>query len=265
VLNGKKWSQEFLAVALLESLKAIFGIAAATVTLYLLTLSKTKWALMINSHHVSMGAVGGAVATLLISNAYHRIRYYPSLPKQSHNFSQVERELTFVYLSATKFTYKKRIVLKALHNGLDSYTDKYKWTGSVAPIKIASAIPEHTLRMTERKSVWQYYDICFEKTLAKKETIETELVFDLEDPNDDYTPFISATILEPTNKLTFRLTIPPSMGITVSTCETSRSMGARVPYESETKHFDRNGNIVWEIDKPKMHHHYELRWRKPGR
>ena len=142
------------------------------------------------------------------------------------------------------------------------YVDKYKWTGQTTP-RVTNSIKGQTFTPTERKSVWQFYEVHFGRTLNKGETVDTDLTFDFEDPQHSFVPFISTNIEEPTRQLKLALRVPLALGVTEVICETSSCIGARVPFQTETKQLDRDGYVEWPVPQPKMHHYYELRWAKP--
>jgi hypothetical protein len=127
---------------------------------------------------------------------------------------------------------------------------------------VKSGIAGQTVHLTERKSVWQFYEIRFAKILRKREVIRTELIFELSDPAHSFVPFISASIEEPTEKLSFTLEVPPGWQIPQVFCETSSCIGARVPFDTEVKTFTESVHIDWD-PKPRIHFHYEMRWDVP--
>lgn len=192
-----------------------------------------------------------------------RIWFYPALRKQRLDFRQVKRELSFEYREDGKtFIYQRAILLKPLRHGLTEYRNKFMWTGKTPP-SVECAAP-YAFRLLERKGVWQYYEIDFRRAVNLTDEIETLLTFTMNDPHHTFTPFISATIDEPTDKLVMSLSIPTNFGTSEATCEIAYNMGANIPLSTEVKRLDYHGRVSWVIPKPKMHHYYELRWHEPS-
>ena len=252
--------REVLGVTIWEIIKFALGFIC-TVTSFVFAsqmlisvvdiLVQFKWYLAI------IFATGGAWIFLIL---YQRIsRFHPTFPRIDFDFQILEKEIYYEYRNKTHMMYRKRVSVKALKNGLDTYHDKYQWTGN-GNVKISSAIKEQQFRKTIKKNVWQFYEIRFQKTLAKKESIETEIVWDLEDVNREAVPFFSATIEEPTDFLKLNLSLTPKLGVKEVTCEISSGIGAKKPFNSKTIPLDRNGRATWEIKKPKLLYHYEIKW-----
>jgi len=252
--------RETLSVTFSEIVKFILGLiftltsavfASRLLISFVATLAQFKWYLAI------IFATGSAWIFLIL---YQRIsRFHPIFPRLDFDFQIVEKEITYEYKEKTHMVYRKRVLVKALKNSLDVYHDKYLWTGS-GNVNIISTIKEHQFRETIKKNVWQFYEVRFQKTLAKKESMETEIVWDLEDPTMKAVPFFSATIEEPTDLLKLNLSLPPELGVKEVTCEVSSGIGAKKPFSSKTIQLDRNGKTTWEIRKPKLLYHHEIKW-----
>jgi hypothetical protein len=253
--------RELFVVFVWEGIKFGVGLLLAGSALLIVKHGTQGAAKFVNDHRLAVGLLLGALGAALILRTYYTLRYH-ALPKQEYDFEQIEREVSFRYGSSGEYAYRKRILLRALRQGLDCYHDKFKWTGTTPP-NIHSAIEDQAVHLTAQKAVWQIYEVRFPRTLNKGEQIETDVVFDLRDEDHSFQPFISTHIEGPTKKLTMKLQVHPALGITHAFCEISSGMGARVPYFTEEKSVDRSGQVTWPIDSPKMHHYYELRWNKP--
>jgi len=207
---------------------------------------------------ISLVFLSGGLWMFLV--LYYKLhRYRPKFPAINFDYRLLEKELTYEYQDKTHMVYKKRNMLKALKNNLDGYHDKYRWTGK-GTVETKSAIKEHLFRESQQKCIWQFYEINFQKFLKKGETIETELLWDLEDIEGRAVPFFSATIEEPTDCLKFNLSLNPELGVKEAICEVSFSIGAKKPLQTKTVLLDRNGYAEWIINNPKLLHHYEMRW-----
>lgn len=205
-----------------------------------------------------------ASAGLLIFVLLYRrfSRFQPRFPRVVSEFHVLEKVITYQYLSATTMKYSRKLRLKALRNGLGAYSDKFRWTGS-GEIKIRSINPAQLVTLTRRKSVWQIYEVRFEKSLNKGDIIDIEILWDLEDREGTAVPFFSTTVEEPTDLLRFTLTLVPSLGVSTVTWEIASGIGAMTPFKSDVLPLDKHGEVSWEIKKPRLLHYYELRWHVP--
>jgi hypothetical protein len=249
--------------AIWEAIKFIVGLVFTTsVCVYLSQLiilvvnlsyiSQFRWILAV------VAGSGGAWLFMVLREKYNRFR--PSFPPLKFNFAVVERDVTYEYIDKTHMVYKKRVIVKALTSGLDSYRDRYSWTGR-GNVAIRSGIREHEFTKTFRRNIWQFYEIRFQKALKKGEQIETEVIWKLEDTEGVAVPFMSSTIEEPTELLRLNLSLSPSLGVREATCEISSAIGAKLsPFFSEVRPLDRNGKLSWVIKKPKLLYHYEIKW-----
>jgi hypothetical protein len=249
--------KELLAVFIWEAIKASGAPLLVSLILFLVGGKKGSES-FIHSHPRLMGALLGGFISAVLLRVYYTMRYH-ALPKLEHDFDQISRDISFEYHDRQTYTYRKHILLRARRSGLTSYHDKFKWTGANPPA-VRSAIEDQTIQMTEKKSVWQLYVVHFPLTLNKGDTIDTEVIFDLKEPDQSFVPFISTNIEEPTKKLSLKLKVVPDVGINHAFCEVANCMGARVPYWTEKKSVNRSGEVLWE-PKPEMHRYYEMHWK----
>lgn len=203
---------------------------------------------------------GGLLVFFLLYQRFNRLK--PKFPRLVVDFLVLEKTITYEYLSTSKMKYSRKLRLKALRNRLVTYSDKYHWTGS-GQIKIRSANPSQQVKLSYRKSVWQIYEVRFEKSLNKGDIIDIEIIWDLEDQVGSAVPFFSTTVDEPTDLLRLNLFLEPSLGVNSATWEISSGIGAMTPYDSDVLALNKHGEVSWEIKKPKLLHYYELRWHMP--
>lgn len=199
--------------------------------------------------------LSGLLALLLL---YERSsRYRAKMPAQDFDFRVLNKSVVYEYQNLTHMTYKKIYKLKALRRGLQVFPDRYSWTGT-GPVTVRSVRRDQVFHETERINVWHYYEVRFGRTLSKGEEVDIEIVWDLEDAAHTAVPFLSADIVEPTDKLSLTVALPRSLGVQAVTAEASA--GAKRPYESTQLKLDGAGRAEWVIDDPQLFHHYELRW-----
>jgi hypothetical protein len=200
---------------------------------------------------------------IIFLKLYKRIsRYHPNFKRLDYDFRLIKKELTYEYEDINHMVYKKCVVLKALKKDLYFYRDKYSWTGRGAMV-IKSGIKEQKIKETEKRGVWQFYEIQFPKTLKKNEEIETEVIWILTDTERQAVPFTSSDIEEPLELLKINIKLPPSLLVEKVTCEETAGIAIKKPYLSEIRNLNRNGEYSWEIKNPKLFHHYEIRWDFP--
>ncbi|MGO9258878.1 MAG: hypothetical protein ACLQU1_21535 [Bryobacteraceae bacterium] len=247
-----------------EAVRFCFGVVfAASVTVLLSQWLTAVWGVLA-PHRLLIAVVALSGGAWVYAYGYQKLsRFHPRFSRLDCDFRVVEKEIVFEYRDRTHITYRKRLLLKALRNGLDEYHDKYHWTGR-GIVSMKSAIQEQEVHETFRKNVWQLYEIRFQKTLAKDEEIETEVIWELNDSDRKAVPFFSATIDEPTDLLKMKLSIPSDMGLREAVGEVSSSIVTKKALSSKTLPFDRNGMVIWEIRKPQLFHHYEVKWVLPG-
>lgn len=186
-------------------------------------------------------------------------RFYPRFGRLDFDYSLVQKDIRYIRKEDGHIIYTKRCRLHALKDGLDTYRDKYHWTGTGASAP-QSTIKGQTAYLTIRKNVWQFYEVRLQKTLNHGDELDVELRWDLEDADRKAVPFFSATIEEPTRCLTLHLSLPRSLGIKTVTYEVSSSIGASRPSRSSDEQLDNECEITKNIDGPLLFHHYELKW-----
>jgi len=201
-----------------------------------------------------------SVSLLLTAIIYEKLnRFRPAFPRLQVDFLILEKYVEYRYQDRANMTYVKRLRLKALRRGIDTYRDKYRWT-SDGPMTITSSHKDQQFLEIHKRNVWQYYEIRFQKPLAKGEVVETELKWELHDPEHKAVPFFSADIEEPTNRLIMHLSLDPSLGVTSAIQETSPSIGAPKSLRSDSVSLNSHGELTWVIPNPSLLYHYEMRW-----
>jgi hypothetical protein len=252
--------EDFFKKALYDVAKVLFLLilsisvsllASKILTLNVVVLQPFAWYL---------AAIFGSFGALICLFLYRR--YYlhrPSFPSLDFDFQILEKDITYEYKDRTHMTYRRKYRIKALKNGLDTYRDKFRWTGR-GDINIKSGIPEQHVIETVRKNVWQVYEIRLQRTLKKGDIIETEVVWELDDQASRAVPFFSTTIEEPTKLLRFNLSLPIDFGVREATREVSSGIGSGKPFQSDATPLNKHGEVVWEIKNPKLLYYYEIRW-----
>jgi hypothetical protein len=221
-------------------------------------LAKADW---LRPWRVPLGVSAVCVAffaTTLLVRTLNR-RHVPRYPRLDFEFHLVSKELTYTRQPDGRVQYRRRWRARALKNGLDTFTDKYHWTGTT-PTAPTPAIKGQQVYVTIRKNVWQYYEVRLPHTLNKGDLIDIEVAWRLDDADRAAVPFISTTIEDPTDLLTITATFHPQDLIGAVTAETSSGIGAKRPFMSRLLPVDSEGRAAFTVAQAQLFHHYELRW-----
>ena len=239
-----------LLFAVLIAASSVYGVAQVT------RLAPYAW-------WIAATCIPGVIwAILTLRDRFNR--HQPHFPSLDFDFLILEKCIEYDYQSSDCIVYRKRVKLKALKNGLETYPDKYHWTGS-GMARIKSNIPEQEVRRTIKKNIWQFTEVRFPVMLNKGQTIESEVEWILDDKNGSAVPFVSATIEEPTALLRIHVKIARSLGVRKVTREISGGIGAKKPFESTEVALDGRGEYTWEVKRPRLLYHYEIKWVPAGR
>lgn len=185
------------------------------------------------------------------------------LAQQEFDFEILEKAVSYECHNRTAISYRRRYKLRALRDGLDTYKDKFHWTGAEVP-SVKSNTRGHVVTLTVKRNIWQLFDIRFDRALTKGGEIETEVLWEVTDTAKRSVPFISIWVEEPTKVLTLRVAFPSDLGIYDVVRESSYSLGAKVPYSTVAAKTDDHGVHTWQVPEPKLLHSYALNWTWPA-
>jgi hypothetical protein len=195
---------------------------------------------------------------LLIFAIYRRFnRFRPRFTSVSCAYSIVRNALHYEYLDDVHMRHLKTIKIKALTRGVSSYHDRYIWTGDGA-IEVRCRIKGQAYMDRGKLSGYQCYAIALGRTLNKGEECEVEIEWTLTDSGHRAQPFLATTIREPTDDLVMSVKLPANPGEAI--CEVRTHGSVLVPTETTAIRFDRSNTAVWFKHKPKLLHHYQMRW-----
>lgn len=247
-------AKELVGVTLWEGVKfAISGLLATSVFAWFASLA-TKFVPILQANALFVYPVVVFSGLLVLLLLYERFsRYRAKMPTQDFEFLVLDKSVTYEYHDLTHMTYKKTYKLKARRRGLQAFPDRFSWTGT-GPVTVKSARWDHIFVKTERSNVWQYYEVRFNRTLSKGEEVDVEIVWTLEDVGHTAVPFLSADVVEPTDKLSLTVVLPHSLGVQEVTAEASA--GAKRPYDSMQLKLDGAGRAEWNIPDPQLFHHF---------
>jgi len=153
------------------------------------------------------------------------------------------------------------ITVQALRDGIDRLQNKYYWTGrGEMRLEILSK-GHHLLGKPVLKEAWHYYDVSLGRSLRAGETETVVIRQTMRDTAGTFEPILTKTVTEPLEHLTLEVipsrTSPPDKVIRfehASYFPTHPVRSEAMPWHKEEE------KIVWEIDSPKLHHTYGIRW-----
>jgi len=173
------------------------------------------------------------------------------------DFIMLREERVHKWLNQTDYIHKRRYTLKALRNGLTEYIDKFQWTGN--EYVLIGGGSEYTLEEDKNtKNVFNLYHFKFNHSLKKGDIIEVEATWKAKGPAK---PFFSTTIEEPTEILVMSVMLYPESEIKEVYCEMESYKGAKCPSENHRVKLNSDGEYVWQVNNPKLLHHYEINWK----
>ena len=125
------------------------------------------------------------------------------------------KKLIYTYKSLNEMSFENEFHVKALHDGLDCFTDRYKWTGSdaITPTPINS---NHTIDNLDTSSGYQRYRLNFGKSYNKKDkAVRTGIEFkNMQDKNNTSLPFLSTGVYDVTDELILEVRFPINLCVT---------------------------------------------------
>jgi hypothetical protein len=237
---------------------AIGAAVSAVAFSFILTLISEKWK-PIEPYKGYIFALALLIILYVAMRLFRsRTRTLPAFEKLECDFHIIDKEISIRFNSLEDILYTKKMTLKALRNGLDRMPDKYNWTGN-GKVEVQSRYEEHRLVLGDRASVWQMYELKFDRVLNKGDSIDIAIDWKIEDRDKTANSFISTTIHEPTEKLAMKVFFADSFGVRQVICEEKADMGAIRPYSSKILPLV-GGEAAWPVAKPKLLHYYEVRW-----
>ena len=158
---------------------------------------------------------------------------------------------------------RKRFQVRALRNGIASFSDRYKWTGTGA-CSVRSLTSGFLVKNQRKEEFWDYFDVQFPHSLQRNQKVDFTIEWTLIDEAGTAVPFLSTMIDVETEKLVLRVLLPPELAPKRALCfefanYLDTSVDAPVSMQ-ETQWNPATQSIVYEVDKPERNHKYLIRW-----
>ncbi len=190
----------------------------------------------------------------------YRVQLYSDNP----NFWHILEECVYDVSAAPVYRYTKRLRLKALSGGVDSWSHGFGWSGHGRMHVVCSQQPEN-VPVTEVSIVQEEYgprNVCrvrFERPLKRGEIVEFAVEMTLVDEEGAARPFLSQKINTPAGELIMRVRLP--QGATEYVQAVYESPTTRMPsLEKKVNLAVRSEEARWVIKKPRIRRHYQIRW-----
>jgi hypothetical protein len=119
----------------------------------------------------------------------------------------VTKNIVYEYVSLTEMRFKNEIFVKPLHDGLDSFADKYRWTGS-DPVAAEPLVTTHRIERMNSINGFERYKIIFGDKCYNKHDgpVKTGIqIGDMTDTNQTACPFLSTGVYDKTKKMTLQV------------------------------------------------------------
>lgn len=197
-------------------------------------------------------------AGLLIFLYFRFNRFTPRFPKLDYQYVIVSKEITHRYITKDRLESIRKIKIKALKNGVDSYKGSFSWSGDKFSVR-SNKKGQDVVSLPQKTSSYPF-QVTFEQNLRKEETIDTEVVWELEDNDNTAVPYYSIRITKPCEFLKINIEIPPELGVKTIHCEVSYGDNFDYPLLHFNKELDHRGRGTWEIHNPKLLHLYQINW-----
>lgn len=196
---------------------------------------------------------------------------------ETRRSSSVESQLGYRWVKAT-YTYvvdaddphvhrqKTDVVIRAIRDGVRTFSNQYRWSGSGDEPEPTVMSTGHTLAgPIERLQAWRRYDVRLEPFLRKGDTATVELLQQLRDSDEQFELFLAKTVYEPMERLHLRVELPARLTPDMAWCEIQvGGAGPQAPLVD--RHLVspslRNGvaHLDWEVQRPTLGRSYRLRW-----
>ena len=188
---------------------------------------------------------------------------YPTPPREDE-VEILQKEIAYEYSKDGQTMWqRKRLHIKALKNGVDRFTDRYRWTGS-GKCTVQMLTPDFQItneRKEEFTALWDYFDVTFPHPLHKGEEIDFTLEWELFDEQKIAVPFLATLIDRETKHLLLQVVLPPKLAPTRAYCHEFANNIDTLPIVTHPiKWSAATQRISFDVPNPKKYHKYSIRW-----
>lgn len=217
--------------------------------------------------------LGGGVTILglAVGISVYRIISKPSPITESFNVApplrfireDVEIQLKHVvyeYLDQRHMQHRKRFVLRSLRNGVESFADRYLWTGR-GKIEVRSRTPGFSIINERRQEFWNVFDVAFPSPLREGDEVDFTVEWDLWDDYGTAVPFLSTLIDSPTKHLVLTVVLPLNLKPSRAFCHDFENYIDTLPVKTFEVPWDpATQSLTYDVADPQSRHKYIIRW-----
>jgi len=198
----------------------------------------------------------------------HKVTVYPYTPlvkldsPGDYPFKVLLKEVEYGYKEDLQTMWqKKHFIIEALHDGVQSFPDRYIWTGTPGKLRLFTRTPGFRVVNQRKEEIWNHFDITFPYSLQKGQCAEFTIEWDLFDEKRTAIPFLSTPIDFPTDHLILRVVLPIAKRPVRATAHRYETYIDQVPIEAKELQYNTdtqslNHNVV----SPALKSKYMIRW-----
>ena len=163
----------------------------------------------------------------------------------------------------TEYVQFKKIKLKCIQRGADTYKHKFRWTGQ-GRIEASTTAPDSRVEIGEDKySPFMVCRVRFDRPLEKGQEKEIDYTLRLTDVTQEVKPFLSQGIVFPIQQLVMRVKFEGIESRRLINCARRifPSGSADLPvWEEKITTSSQDRDLLWKVDSPVFGWWYRLVW-----
>jgi hypothetical protein len=186
---------------------------------------------------------------------------YP--PPPPDDFVILRKEIVYEYTSGNMMIFqRKHLKICALKDGINSFRDRYRWTGS-GRISIRSLTPGYntTNPSEDDEGIWNYFNVIFPHPLRKDEVADFTIEWELFDEKAKAITFLSTMIDYETQYLLLEVILPPELAPKKAYFYEYKNFLDTLPISVHNLSWSpATRSIRSEVVQPQKYHKYMIRW-----
>jgi hypothetical protein len=198
----------------------------------------------------------------------HQVTSYPATPLVNldspgdYPFKMLLKEVEYGCQDDLQTMWLKRhCIIEALHDGVQSYPDRYIWTGTPGTLRVFTRTPGFKIVNQRKDEIWNLFDISFPYPLQKGQRVEFTTEWSLFDDKRTAIPFLSTPIDFPTDHLILRIVIPIAKRPIRATAHRYTTYIDQVPIEAKELQYNTDTqSLEYDVVSPALKSKYMIRW-----
>lgn len=184
-------------------------------------------------------------------------------PPPEEDVEILSKEIVYEYLEDGKTMYqRKHVKIRMLRNGVHSFLDRYRWTGS-GPCVVKSLTNgfEVTNLREEDGGIWQFFDVSFSHPYHKDDVVEFTIEWEMVDEDGKAVPFLSTMIDRETKYLLLQVRLPRQLTPIRAYFHEYTNYIDTLPSDTQQIRYNPAArSITYEVNEPKKYRKYQIRW-----